>query len=386
MEWMGKLLGLDPAFYSGKGHALIQGSASEAVFIVVAAARYRTLKALEERHKADPAEVSQRLVIYASDQCHSCTEKAARILNIRYRALPTDSTCVLRAETVLRAIHDDQRQGLIPIYITSTFGTTPTAAIDDIDGIADICEEHGLWHHVDAAYAGSSLVCPEFRPLAQGYNRADSFSSNMHKWLLVHFDCSLFYTKHREVIKETMSVVPNYQRYREYDEGKVENLSDYQIPMGNRFRALKIWFTVRSYGASGLQRFIRYHIELTALLHHQIAQDDRFEVLNRVDFGLICFRITPAVALSATNQSRAGTVNGHAEDAETALTAANRVNWGLFDHINASGVYLSRGYIGRKFIIRVSIGSFKSDRTSTDLIWDTISRCAREVLDGTVTC
>ncbi|KAJ1923002.1 hypothetical protein IWQ60_006153 [Tieghemiomyces parasiticus] len=374
MEWMAKMLGLDAAYYSGDGRGIIQGSASEAVFMTIVAAKNRTIKALQAKDPSvDPWEAATKLIVYASDQTHSCTEKAAKIMGLRFRALPTDDTCVLKAETLRQAVDEDQAQGLVPFFVTATFGTTSTASIDDIPGIVDTARHFGIWSHIDAAYAGSALVCPEFRSLAGGINGADSFNVNLHKWLLVHFDCTCLYVKDKQALKDAIAITPSYQQYKELISGAVENLCDYQISLGRRFRALKVWFTIRSYGISGMQKFIRGHIDLITHFKSQVEADGRFEIMNKVQFNLICIRIKPEYCQIAA-----------ASPAADPTALANLTNSRLVDLINASGVFLIKSDLHGKVIIRVVIGSFKSDMLSTDFIWSVIKRCTDEVLAPTI--
>ncbi|KAJ1963367.1 hypothetical protein IWQ62_003239, partial [Dispira parvispora] len=279
MDWIAKLLGLGEEFQSqGEGGGIIQGSASDAVCVAMVAARERMLNHLKETQDLESKDIVHKLVAYASDQTHSCAEKAAKILGLKCHILPTDDTCILQPDVLEKAIEEDTKAGLIPFFVTASIGTTSTGAVDNIPGIVQACATSRIWVHVDAAYAGSAMVCPEFRHHMAGVEGVDSFDFNPHKWLLIHFDCSCLFVKKRSDIANALTIRPYYLRYKELDQGLVEDLGDYQIPLGRRFRALKVWFTLRSYGQTGLQEYIRNHVQLAQNVKAAIEKDPRFEV------------------------------------------------------------------------------------------------------------
>ncbi|KAL0273790.1 UNVERIFIED_CONTAM: hypothetical protein PYX00_006383 [Menopon gallinae] len=295
MDWLGKLIGLPDEFLNcsdGKGGGIIQGSASETVFVCLLAAKQRMLKRLlEQDPNLDPDVIKQKMVAYSSDQSNSCVEKAGRLGSMKMRLLKSDNNCRLRGETLLKAIKEDIENGLIPTYLCATLGTTPTCAFDRIDELSPICSQYGIWLHVDAAYAGAAFICPEYRHLMKAVETTDSFNMNPHKWLLVNFDCSAFWIKDSTWLIETLNVDRIYLDHHKRAISSARDHRNWEIPLGRRFRSLKLWFTLRSYGAKGLQKFIRYQIYLAKEFEKLVRSDVRFEIPFESSLGLICFRL-----------------------------------------------------------------------------------------------
>ncbi|GBL93386.1 Aromatic-L-amino-acid decarboxylase [Araneus ventricosus] len=251
MDWLGKALQLPEHFLfesKGAGGGVIQGTASEATLVALLAARSRTLT-LTEGAKLE------NLVSYASDQSHSSVERAALLGAVKMRLLPADENLSLRGETLEKAIREDREKGKIPFYVVATLGTTNTCAFDNLKEIGQICQREKIWLHIDAAYAGSSFICPEFRPFLDGVEYADSFNFNPHKWLLVNFDCSAMWVRDQTEITEAFSVNPTYLKHDK--EGQIPDYRHWQIPLGRRFRSLKLWFVFRMYGIEGLRKYLR---------------------------------------------------------------------------------------------------------------------------------
>uniref|UniRef100_A0AAR2JKX2 Aromatic-L-amino-acid decarboxylase n=1 Tax=Pygocentrus nattereri TaxID=42514 RepID=A0AAR2JKX2_PYGNA len=253
LDWLGKMLNLPEEFLAGtkgKGGGVIQGTASEATLVALLAARCRMVKRiLSDDPERPEADIISKLVAYSSDQAHSSVERAGLIGGVRMRKIPSDSKFSVRGEALRKVLEEDKAAGLIPFYFCATLGTTPSCAFDYITEIGPICNTEGIWMHIDAAYAGSAFICPEFRPLLDGVEFADSFNFNPHKWLLVNFDCS------------TM------------------------------FRSLKIWFVFRMYGLRGLQDHIRKHVALAKEFEALVRVDERFQISAEVVLGLVCFRL-----------------------------------------------------------------------------------------------
>ncbi|XP_054713370.1 aromatic-L-amino-acid decarboxylase-like [Uloborus diversus] len=285
MDWLGKAIQLPEHFLfesKGPGGGVIQGTASEATLVALLAARSRSL-ALTKGAKLE------KLVAYASDQSHSSVERAALLGAVRMRLLPTDENLSLRGDTLAKAIKEDKDKGDIPFIVVATLGTTSTCAFDNLKEIGTVCSKEDIWLHIDAAYAGSSFICPEFRPLLDGVELADSFNFNPHKWLLVGFDCSTMWVKNRLDITEAFSVNPTYLKHEK--EGQIPDYRHWQIPLGRRFRSLKMWFVFRMYGIRKLQEHIRKHVALAKEFERLVCGDARFEVVEPVLLGLVCFRL-----------------------------------------------------------------------------------------------
>lgn len=288
LDWMAQLSGLPERFLStGPGGGVIQGTASEATLVALVAARHRLRT---RRDGLDP----RTLVAYASTQAHSSVLKATRIAGIEHlRLVPTDASFAMDPDALREAIARDIAGGLQPFFICATAGTTGSGAFDPIVDIArwrdDLVPD--AWLHVDAAWAGSAAVCPEHRGFLDGLERAESYCTNPHKWLLTNFDCDLFYVADRATLVDALSVTPEYLRNAASDSGAVIDYRDWQVPLGRRFRALKLWFVVRHYGASGLRAHIRQHVAWARWFEGQVLDDPRFELAAPRSLSLLCLRL-----------------------------------------------------------------------------------------------
>uniref|UniRef100_A0AAY4DQR2 Aromatic-L-amino-acid decarboxylase n=1 Tax=Denticeps clupeoides TaxID=299321 RepID=A0AAY4DQR2_9TELE len=307
------------------------GTASEATLVALLAARSRKVKQIRsEEPDLSEAQVISRLVAYASDQAHSSVERAGLIGGMRMRKIPTDEKFAVRGEALRRAIEEDKAAGLIPFYFCATLGTTPSCAFDRITELGPVCNAEKLWMHIDAAYAGSSFICPEFRPLLDGVEFADSFNFNPHKWLLVNFDCSTMWVKKRSDI-----------------------IGHWQIPLGRRFRSLKMWFVFRLYGVRGLQAYIRQHVKLAKEFEGLVRKDGRFEISADVVLGLVCFR----------------------------LKGSNDVNETLLKRINAARrIHLVPCQLAGRFVLRFAVCARTTESRHVQQAWQHIAELASEVL------
>ena len=326
----------------GKGGGVIQGTTSEAVLVAMLAAQSR---AMEGRPPSDRL----KLVAYASDQTHSCFKKACMVLSIdQVRILPTmvvepaldiyDQSFALDEETLEAAIKEDERAGLIPFFVCINVGTTSSCAVDPISDLADVANKREglkIWTHVDAAYAGASAICPEYRDkYFNGLEKVNSFSFNPHKGLLVNFDCCASWFSDATHLKRALSLTPVFLQ----GVGNQLDLKDWQIPLGRRFRSLKLYFTLRSYGSKSLQQYVRHHYALAQWFARAISEDERFELAARPRFGLVCFRLST--------------------DPVSSLDASNAANKELLDAINADGrVFLIHTELKGRFTLRMAIGS-----------------------------
>jgi aromatic-L-amino-acid decarboxylase len=269
---------------------VIQGTASEATLCAVLAARERATGGRTNRTGADGT-----LVAYATSHAHSSVEKALRIAGVgsdRLRLVPVDATFAMRPDELARMVDEDRAAGLCPFLVVATVGTTSSMAMDPVPAIATVAGEAGLWLHVDAAMAGIAALCPELRAVNDGLDLADSYCTNPHKWMGVNFDCDLFWVADRRPLVQALSILPEYLRTAAGDAGAVIDYRDWQIPLGRRFRALKLWFTLRTEGAWAVQPMIRRHLALTADLAGWAAADPRFELAAPPSLNLVCLRLT----------------------------------------------------------------------------------------------
>ncbi len=296
-DWMAELLGLpgkftfagSGGFARGTGGGVIQTTASEATLVAMVAARHRVMR--------ETGGDSRRLVAYASSQAHSSVLKGALISGIgreNLRLIGVDESLAMRPELLEEQMRRDEAAGMLSFFVCATTGTTSTGALDPIRGIAEACRRagtRGMWLHVDAAYAAAACVCPEFRVMLDGVELADSIVFNPHKALLVNFDCSCFWTADRASMIESMSVSPAYLRNAASASGQAVDYRDWQVPLGRRFRALKLWFVMRRYGSEGLREHVRNHDRLAALFESLMRADAGFELPTPRCFGLVCFRL-----------------------------------------------------------------------------------------------
>ncbi len=298
LDWMAYALGLPERFMSsneGKGGGVIQGTASEATLVALLAARSRS----RASGRDDAA-----MTIYTSDQAHSSVVKAAMIAGMaagpddrsRVRIMRTDTYGAMDLMALRGAMQQDLAKGLQPTFISLTAGTTSTGAFDPINDVCSLVDdlmpgEHRPWVHVDAAWAGVAAVCPEHRGWLDGIDRVDSLCTNPHKWLLTNFDCDLFWVADRGPMIEALSITPEYLRNAPSESGSVIDYRDWQLPLGRRMRALKLWFVIRHYGLSGLRAHIRQHCQWAAWLEEQIESDDRFVLAAPRSLSLVCLNL-----------------------------------------------------------------------------------------------
>ncbi|CAH0599789.1 unnamed protein product [Chrysodeixis includens] len=294
MNWLGKMLGLPECFLNEKndspGGGVIQTTASEATLVSLLAARTRSLMELSKLNpEVQSAELLGHLICYCSDQAHSSVEKAGLIGLVRMRYIETDEEQSMRGDKLEEAIAADKKKGLVPFWVCATLGSTGSVAFDNLKEIGDVCEKHGAWLHVDAAYAGSAFACPEFRHWMEGIEKADSFAFNPSKWLMVNFDCTALWVKDSTALHRTFNVNPIYLRHE--NSGKAIDYMHWQIPLSRRFRALKLWFVLRSYGISGIQKHIREGVRLAQKFEALVLADPRFEIPQTRNLGLVVFRL-----------------------------------------------------------------------------------------------
>jgi aromatic-L-amino-acid decarboxylase len=291
LDWMVELLDLPGRFLStsATGGGAIQGSASEATLVAICSARWRATDGAVN-HDGD----TTRLVAYATAQSHSSVEKGLRIAGIgteRLRVVPHDGSFAMRADALAEAIEADRAAGLVPFFVCATHGTTSSMAFDPTPDIGPLCRELGVWLHVDAAMSGTAALAPEHRWVNDGLEHADSYCTNPHKWMGVNFDCDLYWTADREALLGALSILPEYLRSAAAESGAAIDYRDWQVPLGRRFRALKLWLTIRLEGVAAVQAMIRRHVELTQRLVAAVRSDDRFAIVAPHPLNLVCIRL-----------------------------------------------------------------------------------------------
>ncbi|MCL4193380.1 MAG: aspartate aminotransferase family protein, partial [Thermoguttaceae bacterium] len=350
LDWMVDLLGLPAAFSSSStGGGAIQDSASSATLCAILAARERSNGGEGNLRGLDGS-----LVAYCSTQAHSSVEKGVRIAGLgsnNLRFIGVDEHFAMRPDLLDAAITADRAAGRRPCFVCATVGTTSSTAIDPIAAIGQVCRRHGVWLHVDGALAGTAAICPEFHYLHEGFDRVDSYCFNPHKWMFTNFDCDCFFVADRGALIRTLSVLPEYLRNQASESGAVIDYRDWQVPLGRRFRSLKLWFVLRSFGVEGIQERIRRHIGLAREFAGWVADDPRFELAAPAPLALVCFR------------HRGG----------------EAVNQQILDRLNASGrMCLSHTRLDEKLTLRLSIGQTNTERRHVEQAWQLICEAARD--------
>jgi aromatic-L-amino-acid/L-tryptophan decarboxylase len=350
IDWLRQMLGL-PEGFTG----VIQDTASTATLVALLTARERAT--CGRAGTAGLADSGPALTVYASAEAHSSVDKAVKLAGYgldHLRHIPTDSAFALRPEALEQAMAEDRSAGRVPACVVATIGTTSSTAIDPVPAIAEICRREGVWLHVDAAYAGAAAIVPELRWMFAGVDQADSFVFNPHKWLLTNFDCTAYFVRDPGALIRSFQATPEYLRTAH--DSTVVNFRDWGIQLGRRFRALKLWFVIRSYGVAGLQAMIRHHLALAQEFAGWLSQDVDFEVVAPVPLGLVCFRYRPA---------------GYPAEQLDAL------NQDLLARINAARtVHLTHTRLGGRYVIRLVVGQRGTTREHVQAAWELIRASA----------
>lgn len=346
LDWLRQMMGL-PDFFKG----IIYDTASVSTMHAIAAARETANLNIREEGMSGRSDLPL-LRVYCSEHVHSSIDKAAIMLGLGQRSLrkiAVNERFEMIPEKLAEAVEEDIAAGHKPICVVPTVGTTSTSSVDSVDAVADICEKHHLWLHVDTAYAGATAIIPEFRAFFKGWERADSIVVNPHKWLFTPFDLSVLYCKDLGEMKQAFALVPEYLKTNE--ESTVKNGMDYGIQLGRRFRALKFWFVLRYFGREGLIARLREHCRLARLFASWVAESDDFEMLAPVPFALVCFRACPK----------------NIDDLDA-------LNEKIMNDINASGeAYLSHTKLNGKFTLRLSVGSIRVEERHLRKVWDLLN-------------
>ncbi|MEO6701251.1 MAG: pyridoxal-dependent decarboxylase [Jatrophihabitantaceae bacterium] len=346
MDWLAQLLDLPAAFRSsGAGGGVIQHSASDAALVALLAALYRASGGATETAGV----AAGRFTVYTSAQTHSSVEKACRIAGIgsgALRKLDVDpATQAADAGQLSSLLAADVAAGYVPALIVASVGATGTGAIDPVAAFGALAREYGAWLHIDAAWAGVAAVCEELRWINAGAELADSYCTNPHKWLLTNFDCTAFWVADRAALIAALSILPEYLRNAATESGEVFDYRDWQVPLGRRFRALKLWTVLRWYGAEGLQAHIRGHVELAQEFAGWVAADDRFELLAPHPLALVTFT----------------------------LAAGDEPTRAVLEAVNASGeAMLTHTLVNGRYAIRMAIGAVRTERRHVQAAWQSI--------------
>lgn len=340
MEWLRQMLGL-PEGMAG----VIQDTASTATLVALLTARERTTN-----FQANRRGLREPLVVYMSEEAHSSVEKGVKVAGYgkeNIRRIPTDDSLAMMPFALEKAVLDDEKKNLKPACVVATVGTTSSSALDPLTPIGKVCRTHGLWLHVDAAYAGSAAILPEKKWILDGVEAADSFVFNPHKWMLTNFDCSAYFVKDPGTLVKTFEIHPEYLKTGM--DTQVKNFRDWGIQLGRRFRALKLWFVLRAYGVEGIQNILREHIRLAQLFKDWIEEHDLFELMAPVPLSLVCFRLN----------------DGRSEK------ELDRLNREFLGRLNATGkVLLTQTSLRGKYVLRMAIGSRMTEERHVREAWD----------------
>ena len=342
LDWLVPMLGLPSRFLSTEsGGGVIQDTASSSTLCAMIAARERATNYATSHRGCQ----GDGLVAYTSNQAHSSLEKAAMVCGIgrdNLRLIEVDANFAMRPEALRSQIEQDRKRGLKPFFVSATVGTTSSNALDPLGAIGTICAENHLWFHVDAAMSGTAALCREFRYIQDGIEFADSYTFNPHKWMFTNFDCNCFYVADRKSLIDSLSILPEYLRNQATASGEVIDYRDWHIPLGRRFRSLKLWFVIRHYGIEGLQFHVRRHVELAQRFLQWVQRDERFEVAAPAPLNLVCFRH-----------------RGGDEGNET-----------LMNRLNRSGeLYLTHTRLNEKFTLRFCVGQTNTEERHVEQAW-----------------
>lgn len=356
LGWLRQMTGLPKDF-----EGIIYDTASVSTMHAIAAARQRICPDIRELGMSGRKDLPL-LRVYCSAEAHSSVEKACIALGLGQRGLKRiecNNVFEMKSDSLAAAIEEDLAAGIKPICVVATIGTTSTTSVDPVSEIGPICEKHGLWLHVDAAYAGPAAMLPEKRYLFRGWEAADSIVMNPHKWLFTPFDLSAFYCRDMASLRRAFSLVPEYLRTGE--SANVKNGMDYGIQLGRRFRALKLWFIIRYFGRNGIETRIRNHCRLAEDFAAWVRQSADFELMAPVNFGLVCFRGRPRRTSSEADKQK-----------------MNEFNEKLVSRINASGkAYLSHTKLNDRFTIRLAVGSLRIEQRHIEEMKQMLTQEAR---------
>jgi aromatic-L-amino-acid decarboxylase len=351
LDWLAEMLGLPEKFMSHTaGGGVIQDTASSATLTALLVARERATNYVSNKEGCDG-----RLVAYASTQTHSSIEKAVKIAGLgsnNLRLIEIDDRFAMRPDALANQIQADREAGLVPCFVCATVGTTSSNALDPVQEIGKICENEGIWLHVDAAMSGTAALCPEFRYIQEGLDLADSYCFNPHKWMFTNFDCDCFFVADRASLIQTLSVLPEYLRNKATESGAVIDYRDWHVQLGRRFRSLKLWFVIRHYGLEGLRYHVRQHVELAQQFAAWVAEDPDFELAAPTPLNLVCFR----------------------------HKAGDEFNRLLLDNVNQSGkIYMTHTSLDDRYTLRLCVGQTNTKQVHVRQAWELLRITASQM-------
>ena len=345
MDWLVEMLDLPKKFLSSSdGGGVIHDTASSATLCALLASRERATN-----YGSNKSGLKSELTVYTSNQAHSSLEKAVKITGLgkdNLRLIEVDETFAMKSEALSAAIEEDLKNGKKPAFVCATSGTTSSTAFDPLPQIGKICKEKNIWLHVDAAMTGTAALCPEFRWVHEGLEMADSYCFNPHKWMLTNFDCDAFFVSNRKALLTTLSILPEYLKNKPSKSDAVIDYRDWQIPLGRRFRALKLWFVIRHYGIKGLKAHVRKGVKLGQLFKSFVEKDDRFEIMAPAPLNLVCFR----------------------------AKTSDEINEAILLKLNSSGkMYLTHTKLNNKYTLRLCVGSPLTEQSNIESTWHRIT-------------
>ncbi|XP_062078902.1 tryptophan decarboxylase TDC2-like [Humulus lupulus] len=360
MDWLANMIGLPKAFlFSSTGGGVIQNTTSDAILLTLNAARDRVLEKIGTENML-------KLVVYGSDQTHSTFEKVSKAVGIHpnnIRLIHTNieggfSMCPVKLRNV---VENDVARGLVPLYLCGTVGTTSTTTVDPLEPLANVATDYGMWFHVDAAYAGSACICPEFRHCLNGIERVDSLSMNPHKWLLSCLGCCCLWVKRSDLLVKSLSVTPEYLKNECSESKSVVDFKDWQLGTSRRFNSIRLWVVLRSYGVENLQNHIRSDVRMAEEFESFVKADPRFEVVVPRLFALVCFRLNP---------------NPQDDSSYTELLNRNLLDW-----VNSSGkIFMSHTIVGGIYMLRFAVGATLTEECHVIAAWNFIKEGTDELL------
>ena len=344
LEWLAVMLNLPDHFmFQNGGGGVIQDTASSASLCAMIAAREK-----KNNGNSNLFGCRERLIAYVSSQTHSSVEKAAMVAGIgskNVRLIDVNNDFSMNNSSLKKQIIKDAKDGYIPFFVCATIGTTSSNAIDSVYEIGKICDKYKLWVHVDAAMAGTATLCPEYQYMHKGLEYADSYTFNPHKWMLTNFDCSCLFIKNRDELISALRIMPEYLNNQSSKSGEVIDYRDWQIPLGRRFRSLKLWTVIRYYGIEGLQNYVRHHINIAQQFLSWVKSDERFEIMAPAPLNLICFR----------------------------AKGSDKLNKDLLNYINNSGeIYITHTRLNGLFTLRLCVGQTHTDVNHVKEAWGLI--------------
>jgi aromatic-L-amino-acid decarboxylase len=350
LDWLRQMLGLPEGMVG-----VIQDTASTATLVALLCAREKTTN-----FSANAKGIQDTLTVYASEETHSSIEKGVKIAGYgkeNLRLIPTDADFAMIPEKLEAAIDSDIKKGFLPACVIGTVGTTSSTAVDPLSAIGRICRKHDVWFHVDAAFSGTAAILPEKKWMLDGLEFVDSFVFNPHKWMLTNFDCSAYFVRDEGALIRTFEIHPEYLKTGV--DAEVKNYRDWGIQLGRRFRALKLWFVIRTYGVEGLQKMVREHIRLAEMVKEWVEKDERFELMAPVPVSLVCFRLN----------------DGRQED------QLNELNKAFLEKLNRTGkLLLTQTSLRGKYVLRMSIAARLTEEKHVREAWELIRKTAGELL------